>query len=116
MRDGMHRRVDHLLDRGVSPRRETVVHPQAVPPRPDEASLAEIGEVPRDLGLRQLQALVDVADAHRARAEQGEDAEARRVRQRSENTLEIGKGVRGHMCIDRYITPGVSLQYSAIHI
>ena len=110
MRHGVDRRVDDLLNRGVSPRRETVVHPQAVPPRSDEASLAEIGEVPRHLRLRQLQALVDVADADLARTEEGEDAESRRVGQRLEHTLEIGKRVRSHMCIDRYITPGLSLQ------
>ena len=62
------------------------MHPDPFAPRLDQAALAQVREVARDRGLRELQSALDVADADLAVAEQREDAQPRFVRQRPEHS------------------------------
>jgi hypothetical protein len=83
------RRVLDGRDDRIRGRRQGVVHPEPFAPRGDEPGAAQVGEVSRGLGLRDLQRVVDVADADLARHQQAQDAESRRVRQRLEQRLEL---------------------------
>jgi hypothetical protein len=70
---------------------EPIVHPQALAPRLDEAGPTQIGQVAGGLGLRDLQALVDVTDAHLAGQQQPKNSEARRVGKRLEERFHLGQ-------------------------
>lgn len=64
------------------------MHPQPVTPRFDQARHPEGGQVTRRLGLRDLERLVNVADADFALQEQAEDPQPRAVAERFEDGLE----------------------------
>ena len=63
--------------------------PQSVAPRFDQARPSQVREVPRRLGLRNLQALVDVADADLAGQQQPEDPQPGRIGQRLEQAFHL---------------------------
>ena len=78
------------LEERIGERRHAVVDPEAVPARLDQADAAQVGEMPRGLGLRDLEALMQVAHADLTGQEQAENPQARRVRQRFE---EVRQGI-----------------------
>ena len=94
MTHGVADRAEHRIGQARHP----VVHPQAVAPRLDEPGATQIREVPRRFRLRNLQALVDVADAYLARQQEAENAHAHageigdreKDRQQRDGRAEIG--------------------------
>ena len=76
MRDG----PAHGLNERIGRLRKTVVHPQPSAFCLDEACAAQVREVPRGFGLRDLERAVDVADADFACPKQAEDAQPGAVR------------------------------------
>ncbi len=78
----MRQRVVHRVhdggEHGIGERSQPVVNPQTFTPGFHEARTPQIGEMPGCLRLRNLEALVDVADADLAREQQAEDAQPRR--------------------------------------
>jgi len=65
------------------------VHPDAISSHIDQPGPSEIREVSRHGGLRQLEAVVDVADAHLVVSKQGENPQTSLVRERLEHRLEL---------------------------
>src|SRR5713101_3231039 len=87
---------DRLLDRGedrIGCAGQPVVHPQTVLPRFDKAGAPEVREVTRRLGLRDAQALVDVAHTDLAGQQQTENPEPRAVTERLEDPLHLNEGL-----------------------
>src|SRR5207244_11148198 len=76
----------------------SVVHPQTVLPRFDKAGAPEVREVTRRLGLRDAQALVDVAHADLAGQQQTQNPEPRNVTERLEDPLHLKIG-RAHVFV-----------------
>jgi hypothetical protein len=89
--------VKHGAADRVAGGRESIVHPHALLPRLDQARAAQVRQVSRGPRLRDLQRLVDVADAHLAAEEQAEDPEPGPVGQRLEQGFEAF--VRGYSAV-----------------
>jgi len=84
MSDGVHDGAPH----GVGGGGEAIVDPQALLPPLDQTRAAQVRQVAGGFRLRNLQRLVDVADAHLAAEEQAQDAEPGAVGQRFEQRLQ----------------------------
>lgn len=98
--------VEERLQYRIAKHGETVVDPQTVFSGTDESGPSQVGQVPRGLRLRDVQALVDVTDADLAVHQEAENAQARRIGERLEQRVEGGQpGVhRSHYIrIDRYV-------------
>ena len=92
--------------------RQAIVDPQALAARVDQPGLAQIGQVPRRLRLRNLQALVDVADADLAGQQQPEDAQPGRVGERLEQAFPSRPVAWSYIRLDKYITDTLQFLYS----
>src|SRR5262249_51703706 len=79
MRQRMTDGVDDCRDHRIWRTCQAIVDPETVASCLDETRSSEVGEVSRRLRLRNLQALVNVADADLAGEQQPENAEARLV-------------------------------------
>jgi len=76
---------------------EPVIHPETLSPRLNDAGAAQVGEVTRRLGLRDREALVNVAHTDFTRQQQTEDPQSRLVGQRLENAFHRGE-LLVHIC------------------
>ena len=80
--------IQHSLDHRVGKLRETVMDPKPIFSRFDQSRPPQVSKVARGLRLRYAEALVDIADAHLARHQETDEAEAGAVRQRLENDFQ----------------------------
>jgi hypothetical protein len=74
--------VSDGADRRIANVGEPVEHPQAITPSVDEARAAQIRQMPRRLRLRNVQALVDMADADFTAQQEPQDAKPGRIPER----------------------------------
>jgi hypothetical protein len=81
-------RVDHVSGLQGQRRRHAVMHPDAVAPRAHQPGPPQVREMPRDRRLGQIQAVVDVADAHLVVPQQRQDTQTRPIRQSLERDLQ----------------------------
>jgi hypothetical protein len=84
-----------------------VVHPLAVAAGADDAGVAQIGQMPRNLGLALLENFNEVADADLAAIHEIEQAEASAVGKRSEEAGQVERFGRArhfyNIRLDRYV-------------
>ncbi len=104
MRQRVMHRIDDRGQDGIGELAEPVVNPQPFASRLDEAGPTKIREVARRLRLRDLEALVDVADADLAGQQQSQDTEPRGVGERFEQGFHLSEWLR-HIRVDKYNTP-----------
>src|SRR3954469_21352219 len=91
---GVHGRRDHAANDGAQRSRHLVVHPHTVTASLYQAAFPQVGKMAGDGRLRQLEAVVNVADADFVVAKEREDAQPRLVRQCLEQVLELVDGRR----------------------
>ena len=72
------------------------MHPLAFASGVHEPGGAQVREMPRRLRLRDAERVVQIAHADLARQQQVEDAQPRRVGERLEETLQLGKRLIPH--------------------
>ena len=93
----------HLM-RLVAGRRQTIVHPKPLLSRNDKAGLAQIGQVPRGGGLRNIQNGHDMANAQFAALEQVENPQSSSVGKCPKNRLRLRLSSLGfHIRLHEYI-------------
>src|SRR5262249_28396228 len=73
----------------IAERGKRVVHPEPFAARLDEPGAAQVREMARRLRLRDVQGLMDVADADLAGQQQAQDPQPRRIGQRPEERLHL---------------------------
>jgi hypothetical protein len=77
VRDGLTDSLEH----GIRQVRHPVVDPETIASRVNESAASKVREMARGLGLRDFQALVDVAHTDLAGQKQPENPQARGIRQ-----------------------------------
>src|SRR4029079_7176123 len=77
----------------IRERGQSIVDPEALAARGHEARLAEIRQMPRRLGLRDSEAVVDVAHADFSGQQQAKNSEASLVGERAEDGFHLGEGL-----------------------
>ncbi len=69
---------------------QPIVHPLAFAPGQHQACAAQVGEMPGDFGLGNVQDVNEVAHANLASMHQLQEAQAGEIREGAKNLLEIG--------------------------
>jgi len=87
--------VDEILMYGMLRLGQTVVSELKLACRPDESHSPEVGEMPRNRGLREAEDVDDIANAELPRDEQAQDSDARRIGEALEHAVEIVDRRRG---------------------
>jgi len=88
---------------GLAGNKQTVVHPLTLAPSGHDSSLAEIGQVARNLGLAEAQNFDKITDANFAVADEIQDAQTGRVREGAKEQVERGS-VSGRSHASNHIT------------
>src|SRR5262245_4233804 len=96
VREGVTDRVTNRRQHRVSEAPQSIVNPQSFSTRVDQSGPAEVRQMAGRLGLRNLEALVDVADADLTRQQQSQDAQAGLVCQGFEERLHLHQ-LLGHI-------------------
>src|SRR5262245_65528808 len=102
--------VDDCAEHRVGNVRESVVDPKPVGTRRHQAGSTEVREMPGRLRLRDLEALVDVADADLSGEQKVEDAQASGLCERLDKIFEFVERLP-HISIDNYIMTPIDVLY-----